>query len=295
MMHTTTPISRSWSSRRSASRRGFTLAEVMVTLPLVLLLFGGTIALFLGSQRIVQRVSVTTQASQDAAVGQQYINSIARESIQFALPPDTAAANTNGMAFLAPDGNPNDYQTGGINTAVEFLLPAAAKFKAGNATVFGFNVLDRNGNVYPVPPGGYDRTVTQISNGIPINPPPGDIVCIYRGDASSTPAPGNGQYLWSVRCPAPKDYNNPANYETRKVCKFILTKHADSNPATDAVQFIGRYTSHTDIPGSMPYELEFKLVCGDQTAINKTQTNEAGDGTSVSTLVSKCALLRNRN
>ena len=266
------------------------MMEVMVTLPLVVLLFGGTITLFLEAQRLVQRTSVTTQASQDAANGQQYITGMAREAIQFALPPDTASVNTNGMAFWAPDGNPNDYQTGGINTAVELMMPAPASF----------NVLDRNGNTYSALPGGYDRTVTQISGGLPINPPPGDIVCIYRGDAGGNPSPSSGQYLWSVTCGATYNYNNPANYVTRKLCKLILTKHADGTAATDAVQFIGRNTPSTgtfvnDIPSAMLYELEFKLVCGDQTAIRGTQTNEAGDGSSVSALVGKCAVLRNHN
>ena len=258
----------------------------MVTLPLVALLFGGTITLFVESQRLVQRTSVTTQASQDAATGQQYIAGMTREAIQFALPPDTATTNTNGMAFLPPDGNVNDYQTGGpnsINTAVELLMPAAT----------GFHVLDRNGN--SVAPTGYDRTIPQLSGGTPINPPPGDFVCIYRGDVNSTPSPGSGQYLWSVRCPAGANYYNPANYVTQKLCKLILTKHADGTPAADAVQFIGRYTPRTDIPSAMPYELEFKLVCGDQTSIKGTQTNEAGDDGSVSALAGKCALLRNHN
>ncbi len=266
------------------------MAEVMVALPLVVLLFGGTITLFLESQRIVQRTSVTTQASQDAANGQQYIAGLAREAIQFALPPDTANVNTNGMAFLAPDGNPNDYQTGGINTAVEFMMPATTSF----------NVLDRNGNAYPTPPSGYDRTVTQISSGTPVNPPPGAIVCIYRGDGSGNPSPSSGQYLWSVTCLAGYSYTNPVNYHTQKLCKLILTKHADGTAATDAVQFIGRNTPSTgafvnDIPSAMAYELEFKLVCGDQTAIKGTQTNEAGDGSSVSALACKCIVLRNHN
>jgi len=268
--------------------RGFTLVEVMVALPLVALLFGGTITLFVESQRLVQRTSVTVQASQDAATGQQYIAGMTREAIQFALPPDTAAINTNGMAFLPPDGNVNDYQTGGpnsMNTAVELMMPAAA----------GFHVLDRNGNAYPVAPTGYDRTMPQISGGTPINPPPGDIVCIYRGDVNGNPSPSSGQYLWSVRCPAGANYNNPVNYVTQKLCKLILTKHADGSPAADAVQFIGRNTPGTDIPSAMPYELEFKLVCGDQTSLQGTQTNEAGDGSSVSALVGKCALLRNHN
>ena len=182
-MTLTTRTSRFHASRRAAFSRGFTLTEVMVTLPLVVLLFGGTMTLFVASQRLVQRTSVTVQASQDAATGQQYIADTAREAIQFALPPDTAAVNTNGMAFLAPDGNPGDYQTGGTNTAVELMMPE----------VVPLNLLDRNGNA--IAPAGYDRTVPQLSGGVPINPPPGDIVCIYRGDVNSNPSPGSGQYL----------------------------------------------------------------------------------------------------
>ncbi len=284
-----THSSRCHASRKLTFSRGFSFVEVMVTLPLVVLLFGGTITLFLESQRLVQRTSVTTQASQDAVVGQNYITDTARKSINFALPPDTATVNTNGMAFLAPDGNPNDYQTGGINTAVEFMLPATATL----------NLLDRNGNAITPSPIEYNRTTIQINGGIAVNPPPGDIVCIYRGDASSNPSANSGQYLWSVFCPAGSDYNNPAYFVKQKLCKFILTKHADNSPATDAVQFIGRNTSFVsygaDIPSSMPYELEFKLVCGDQAAIKGTQTNEAGDGNSVSALVGKCVLLRNHN
>ena len=280
--------------RRTRSR-GFTLAEVMVTLPLVALLFGGTITLFTEAQRMVQRTSVSVQANQDAAVGLQAIVGTTREAIQFALPPDTTTVNTNGMAFLPPDGNVSDYQVNGHNTAVELLLPAAASFKSGSTAVPGLNVLDRSGNAYLVPPAGYDRTVTQVSAGTPVNPPPGAIVCIYRGDSSGNASPSSGQYLWSVRCPGGANYNYPANYVRQRLCRLILTKHADGSPATDAVQFIGRNTPGADIPASRPYELEFKLVCGDQTSINRTQTNEAGDGSSVSALVGKCALLRNHN
>ena len=283
-------------SRRSASR-GFSLMEVMVTLPLVALLFGGTITLFTEAQRMVQRTSVSVQASQDAATGMQYIVGTTRESIQFALPPDTANVNTNGMAFLPPDGNVNDYQINGNNTAVEVMLPAAAASvkTSGQPATPGFNVLDRNGNLYSAPPNGYDRTVPLLSSGTPLNPPPGDIICIYRGDLYGNPSPSSGQFLWSLRCPAGTNLYNPSTYVLQKRCKLILTKHADGTAATDAVQFIGRNTSHTDIPASMPYELEFKIICGDQTSINGTQTNEATDGTSISTLVGKCALLRNHN
>ena len=277
--------------------RGFTLMEVMVTLPLVALLFGGTITLFTEAQRMVQRTSVSVQASQDAAVGLQYIVGTTREAIQFSLPPDTTSASTNGMAFVAFDGNVNDYQANGINTAVEMLMPSAASSvkTIGQPATAGFNVLDRSGNAVAPAPGGYDRTLTQVSGGTLVSPLPGDLVCIYRGDAYANASPSSGQYLWSVRRPAGTYTYDTTQDVRQKLCKLILTKHADGTAAADAVQFIGKNTPGTDIPASMPYELEFKLVCGAQTSINGTQTNEAGDGSSISALVGKCGLLRNHN
>lgn len=278
---------------------GFTLAEVMVTLPLVMLLFGGTITLFLQSQRVVQRTSVAVQSSQDAGVGLQFITSTTREAIQFSLPPDTTTANTNGMAFLPPDGNLSDYQnvtqTGSINTAVELLLPAAATSQkaTGQAATPGLDVLDRNGS--PIFPAGYDRTQAEVSSGTPVSPLIGDILCIYRGDGLGNASPATGQFLWSLRRPAGTALSNPSNDVKQKLCRLILTAHADGTPATDAVQFVGCHTPNSDIPSSMPYELEYKLICGDQTAIKGTQTNEAGDGTSITSLTGKCALMRNHN
>ena len=274
--------------------------EVMVALPLVALLFGGTITLFIESQRMVQRTGVSVQSSQDAGVGLQFISSTTREAIQFSLPPDTTTANTNGLTFLPPDGNVNDYETTGpngstANTAVEMLLPAAAASvkTTGQAATPGLDVLDRNGS--PIFPTAYDRTQAQVSSGMPNSPLPGDILCIYRGDAAGNASPATGQFLWSVRRPAGMNLYDGSQDIHQKLCRLVLTQHADGTPATDAVQFIGCLTPGSDIPSSMPYELEFKLVCGDQTSINGTQTNEAGDGTSITSLSGKCALMRNHN
>ena len=278
--------------RSSRQKRGFTLIEVMVTLPLVALLFGGTIALFIGSQRMVQRTSVSVQSSQDAAVGLQSITGTTREAIQFSLPPDTTAVNTNGLAFLPPDGNLADYQAstaggGTVNTAVELLLPAAAS---------SLSLLDRGGAA--ISPPCYDRTRTEVSGGIPVDPLVGDILCIYRGDAAGNASPASGQFLWSVRRLAGTSLYDAAHDIRQKLCRLILTKHADGTPATEAVQFIGCHTPNSDIPGSMPYELEFKIICGDQTSIGGTQTSDAGDGTTANNITSlsgKCALMRNHN
>ena len=282
--------------KRVSRQRGFTLMEVMVTLPLVMLLFGGTIALFTEAQRVVQRTSVAVQASQDAACGMQFVLGTTREAIQFSLPPDTTTLNTNGMAFLPPDGNLNDYvSSGGQNTAVELLMPAAASSvkNTGQQPTSGFNVLDRSGN--PIAPAGYDRTQAEVSGGIPASPLLGDILCIYRSDAYGNPSPSSGQYLWAVRRPAGVSLYDNSHDIQQKLCKLILTQHADGTPATDAVQFIGKNTPGTDILASMPYELEFKVVCGARTSISGTQTNEESDGSSVSALIGKCALLRNHN
>ena len=283
---------------RNRRQRGFTLMEVMVTLPLVALLFGGTITLFTEAMRVAQRTSIAVQGSQDAANGMKYILGTTHEAIQFSLPPDTAGVNTNGMAFLPPDGSLNDYQTGGassINTAVEMLMPGAATSvkTTGQAATPGFNLLDRTGHA--LTPAGYDRSQAQLSGGMPVSPLAGDLMCIYRGNSAGAPSPLNGQYLWCVRRPAGTLLADASHDVYQKLCKLILTQHADGTPATDAVQFIGRNTPGADIPASMPYELEFKLVCGDQSALQGTQTNEATDGSSVSALANKCALMRNHN
>ena len=278
---------------------GFTLMEVMVALPLVMLLFGGTITLFLQSQRMVQRTSVAVQSSQDAGVGLQFITGTTREAIQFSLPPDTTTANTNGMAFLPPDGNVNDYQNvtqnGSINTAVELLLPAAATSQkaTGQAATPGFDVLDQNGN--PIAPPGYDRTQTEVSSGTPVSPLVGDILCIYRGDSAGNASPSAGQFLWSLRRPAGTSLYDASHDIRQKLCRLILTQHADGTPATDAVQFVGCHTPGSDISSSMPYELEFKLICGDQTSINGVQTSEGSGAGSITALSGKCALMRNHN
>ena len=285
------------ASQNKQRQRGFTLMEVMVALPLVMLLFGGTMTLFLGAQQVVQRTGVSVQSSQDAGVGFQFIGSTTREAIQFSLPGDTTSANTNGMAFLPPDGNVNDYQnvtsTGTISTAVELLLPAAATSPkaTGQAATPCLNVLDRSGAA--IMPPAYDRTQSQVSSGTPVSPLPGDIMCIYRGDAAGNASPAAGQFLWLVRRPAGTNLYDGSHDIHQKLCRLILTQHADGTAATDAVQFIGCKTPNSDIPISMPYELEYKLICGDRTSINGTQTNEAGDGSSITSLSGRCALMRN--
>ena len=42
-----------------------------------------------------------------------------------------------------------------------------------------------------------------------------------------------------------------------------------------------------------PYQVQIKIISGYYSAINGTQTNEAGDGSQVSQLSGKCALMRN--
>ena len=269
--------------------------EVMVTLPLVMLLFGGTLALFTQAQRVVQRTGVAVQSSQDAAIGIQVISSTTREAIQFALPPDTSAVNTNGMAFLPPDGTLSHYQNGASNTAVELLLPAAAaSIKAtGQPATPGLSVLDKNG--LAITPVAYDRTQTEVSGGNPVSPLRGDLVWIYRGDTLGTPSPSTGSCFWALTRPAGSLVGDASHDTRRRLCRLVLTAHPDGTAATDAVQFVGSRTPGSDIPGTMPYELEFKLVCGDRTLLRGGQSSEADSSGNVSTLSGKCALMRNHN
>lgn len=267
--------------------RGFTLVEALIGTMLMSLLLLGAMTLFIESQRATQRVSVQVQGSQDAGLGLQYVLGNAREAYQFALPSDPAPSDPSALTFAPPDGNVNNYiyayQVNGanmtINTAIELQLPAAAtsvKVQGGAATV-GLNVLGSSSVISPAPP-AYDRTGG------------GDLLWVYRGDALGNPVPATGQYLWSKRRPA--GATNAAQDVNRVICKFLLTKHADGTPAFDAVQFVDKYTTGTDITSSTR-EMELKIVSGDVTAINGTQTNEATNGASVNQLYGKCALMRN--
>lgn len=255
---------------RARRQRGFTLVEAVVGSTLISLVFLGTMQLFTESQRGVQRTGVQVQASQDAAIGLQYVLSNARESWRFALPADGAGA------FIAPGGALTDYQSStGANTALELVMPALTNLA----------LRDQSGSKFTLPQGGYDRTAQAG----------GDILWIYRGDA---PAPGpfnpavrgnpnanSGKFLWACRRPAGAVNAGQDRYQV--ICKLILTKHANGSLAMDAVQF-GRPAS------GVSTEIEVKLVSGDTTSINGTQTNEATDGSSVDALYGKCALIRNR-
>ena len=253
-------------------RRGFTLVELLFALPLAALMLGGAMTLFIESQRLTQRATVQVQGSQDAATGLQYVLSNAREALMFALPPDTAGTNTNGLAFTPPTGTAAGYESGSgasaYNTGVEFAMPATTNY----------SLLGSGGTQLNLSPGGYNRGTT------------GDLLWVYRSDAQGNPAPTNGQYLWSRRRPAgaPSDGSQDVS---QVICKFLLTRHGDGTSAGDAVQFIGKNTAGTDITSA--FEMEVKIVCGDLTSINGTQTNEATDGTSVDKLYGKCALMRN--
>lgn len=251
-------------------QHGFTLVEAVVATALISLVFLGTMQLFIESQRGVQRTGVQVQGSQDAAIGLQYVLSNARQSWRFALPSDGASS------FPVPGGAVTDYiSSTGANAALELILPATINYA----------LRDASGAKFTLSPGGFDRSAQAG----------GDILWIYRGNAPAAgtfdptvrgiPNANNGKYLWACRRPAGAVDATQDRYQV--VCKLILTQHADGSAATDAVQFNRPSSGATG-------EIEVKIVCGDVTSINGTQTNEATDGSSVNSLYGKCALMRNR-
>lgn len=255
---------------KTRRQRGFTLVEAVVGTVLISMVFLGTMQLFIESQRGVQRTGVQVQASQDAAVGLQFVLTNAREAWRFALPTDGAGS------FLAPGGALTDYQSSsGANTALELILPATATYV----------LRDSGGSKFTLSPGGFDRTAQAG----------GDILWIYRGNAPAAgpfdptvrgiPNNDSGQYLWA--CRRPVGAVNAAQDRFQVICKLILARHTDGSAATDAVQF-------TRPASGVLGEIEVKIVSGDLTSINGTQTNEATDGSSVNALYGKCALMRNR-
>ena len=267
-------------TRAAGTARGFTLVEALVGGTLMTLLLLGTMTLFTESSRATQRTTVAVQATQDGTYGLQYILSNTREALVFCLPQDTAAASVNGLAFTAPTGSVASYMSGTTNEAIELEMPAAATSKktenGDTVATLGYDLLDANGqHVYPL---GYDRTGTAM-----------DLVWIYRGDQGGQPNAVTGQFLWSRLRAAGKPADGSRD-KSQVICKLILTKHADGTDATDAVQFLELGAS-PDIQSQ--YEVDVKIVSGDMTSINKTQTNEATNGSSINQLFGKCALMRN--
>lgn len=272
---------------------GFSLFELLIAMPLVVLIILGTSMIYILSSQMFARTTAQLYTSMDSSNAIQYIISQTREAQTFALPTE----NT----FVCPSiFNKNAFSTTyngeTICTAVELNMPptlAASQigYQAGNPTQI--SVINTAGNTVTLNPQLY------FSNGASSQQ-----IIIYRGDppgASGIGAPDAnpsgctttasfsawksaqtnmqsqlGTYLW--------EYNVQTGVAT------VLCKSVAWSP--NAVQFIRPTTNPSGTGTPLPFELEVNVVSGYYSPINFMTTNEESNGSEVSSLSGKCVYMR---
>ncbi len=270
MTHTT----RATARRRA---RGFTLVEVMVTLPLVALLLIGAFNLFLMSLRLGSKTAAQLVATQDAANAIQQVVEVGREAYTISL---------LGSGLTPPAGDPypdSDFaatlngQT--INAGIYVTMPAAlaptdVSGSYGGSSWKFITVQDCRSS--PLPPTQSNAPMP----GTPYNfsaPTPAELAAqaqllIYRADKDGTPDAAAGGCLWERPLPVSADAPGFA------LCRTVATG------TPNAVQFVQ--------PLGTANQIEVKVVSGAYSAINGVQTDEQGNGSYTSQLDGKCILMR---
>jgi type II secretory pathway pseudopilin PulG len=264
--------------------RGFTMVEALLAMSLMGLLGSGAVSLFLAATRLSLKSGAQTSAGLEAANALEYVIEQTREAQSFSLANELT---NNGGAFIVPGGRAaSDFQTtmtstiGGVTsteniyTAMELALPPSQTVTVKDTSGSDKAVVDNN-NSTPI-----DRAGTSTST-----------LLIYRGDPDGTPdsdptgsAVANaGTYLWVYTMPSTHLFDL-VNHPPRALCKSIAV-------SPNAVQFIRPFVGGS----AAQYQVQIKIISGYYSAINGTQTSEATDGSQVSQLSGKCALMRNHS
>lgn len=281
------------SCRKRRLEGGFTLFEVMVAMPLAVMIFLGTLAMYDLSTQLFARTTAQMYTSMDASNAIGHIIDETRQAQSYAL----ASENT----FSTPSGWTasqfyTTYNGETINTGIELDIPPALTpdevgYQAGNPSTV--SVITSAGSTVALPSLYY-------ANGAST-----EQVIIYRGDppgANGIGAPDAnpsgcdttgtflawkaaqtsmqsklGTYLW--------EYNVQTGVDT------VLCKSVAWSP--DAVQFIrptSNPSSNTGTPE--PFEVEVNVVSGYYSPISFITTNEESSGAEVSSLTGKCVYMR---
>jgi type II secretory pathway pseudopilin PulG len=286
-------LSERMSRRKPRRRAAFTLFEVLVAMPLVIMIMLGTMSIYTLATQLFARTTAQLYTSMDSSNAIQHVIDETREAQSYALP----AENT----FVTPTGWTasqfyTTYNGQTINTGIELnippaLTPQAVGYQTGNPSTV--SVINSAGTTVSVPSLTYaNGTSTQR-------------VIIYRGDppaANGIGAPNSnpsgatttaafvawkaaqvnlqskaGTYLWEYNCTTGVD---------TVLCKSIAW-------SPDACQFI-RPTTTPGVAGGTPqaFEVEINIVSGYYSPINLMTTNEESNGSEVSNLTGKCVYMR---
>lgn len=259
------------------------MVEALLSISLMGLLGSGAIALFLAATRTSLKASAQTSSSLEAANALQTVIEQTQQAQSFSLPNELPTSG----AFVVPGGrSAADFQTTltstvngvssteNIYTALELALPPGQSVTVKDTSGSNKAVVDSSGNT-PI-----DRTASSTST-----------LLVYRGDPDGTPDPNPtgsavknaGAYLWLYTMPPSNQFDLVHN-PPRSLCKSIAT-------SPNAVQFI-----RPIVDGSLAqFQVQVKIISSYYSAINGVQTSEATDGSQVSQISGKCALMRNHS
>jgi prepilin-type N-terminal cleavage/methylation domain-containing protein len=231
-------------------KRGFTLVEVGISLLIMSLLMLGASDLFLTAARNTTSTTARVQTTQDAANGLQYILNNGRVATSYAVPGDTA--------WVAPRGATASYQSGTVNTGIQFSYDNRA---TTTPTLCVTNCTSGTTRV-----GIYD----------PTQPTAGQTIWIYRADADGTPDPTAGMYLHATIRPA--GMTSSVSDTNITLARLIETTR------TDAVSFIKLDTK----------DFQAEVVSSTYAGPNTwTATDESDSSLNAAPLTCKSVRLRN--
>lgn len=244
--------------RTAKRKQGFSLLETMFAFLLASLIFIGTLSLCLDTTRVAAKVSAANDASLDAAKALNKVTDRLREAYAFRLPGD---AN-----FIESPDIPNNYRfsSGGdyILTGMRIILPKK-KGDAANPSTFASVQNSAGGTIV------LNTDANQLlDRGAAGTVEAGAVLMLYRGNENQTPNPTSGTHLW---------LRNLAPGSTPE----LILRSVSSDPK--AVQFKRDAFNGASV----------KIVAGHYSRIIGEQTNEATDGSKVTTLRGRFVLLRN--
>ena len=237
---------------RRKSQRGLTLVEATVATALTMLLFLGALNLYVAAAQLAVSTAASCYAVTDGANAVQHIVRDAEEARRLALPDESGWQPPGNMPLSA-------FQTADgsavISTGVQLVFPATA----------AASVQSRSSGALAVSPLPYDRTQEAE---------PGTL-WIYRSDADGTPDAAAGAYLWLSGIERGQAVN-----------QALISSLSPALP--NAVKFARPQAS----AATLPFQLQISLVSSAYSPLRQAQTSEIAATASETTVVGKCALLR---
>jgi type II secretory pathway pseudopilin PulG len=275
-------------NRKRSRRSGFTLFEILVAMPLVLLLILGTMGIYITATKTFAKTSAAVYSSMDASNAIQHVIDLTREAQSYALSTENTFTLPSGYTLASLS---TSYNGETINAAMELVMPPTVTasevgYQAGNPTQV--SVMNSSGSSVTLSPSPYYANGSSVQTYL-----------IYRGDANGNADPNpSGQTTtagfstWlSAQAIRPTAGTYLWQYNVQTGSLTALCKSVALSP--DAVQFV-RPTSTPGVNGGVPepYEVEVKVVSSYYSPINGNVSDEESGGAEASSLDGKCVYMR---